>query len=63
MVDGAARTCKEICDNAGINISNHSAIHFWYYVHSTRFFINLVWFDIIFYGWVKVKEQIEGEDK
>jgi len=27
------------------------------------FFINLVWFDIIFYGWVKVKEQIEGEDK
>ena len=27
------------------------------------FFINLVWFDIIFYGWVKVREQIEGEDK
>ena len=27
------------------------------------FLINLVWFDIIFYGWVKVREQIEGEDK
>ena len=27
------------------------------------FFINLIWFDIIFYGWVKVREQIEGEDK
>jgi hypothetical protein len=27
------------------------------------FLLNLIWFDIIFYGWVRVKEQIEGEDK
>ena len=27
------------------------------------FLVNLIWFDMIFYGWVRVKEQIEGEDK
>jgi len=27
------------------------------------FLLNLVWFDIIFYQWMRVKEQIEGEDE
>ena len=27
------------------------------------FLLNLIWYDIIFYGWYRVKKQIEGEDK
>tara|TARA_B110000444_G_C18586275_1_gene476326 strand:+ start:429 stop:635 length:207 start_codon:yes stop_codon:yes gene_type:complete len=27
------------------------------------FIINLLWFDLVFYGWVKVKQQIEGDDE
>tara|TARA_B100000214_G_scaffold134769_1_gene95853 strand:- start:826 stop:1035 length:210 start_codon:yes stop_codon:yes gene_type:complete len=27
------------------------------------FFLNLIWFDLIFYCWVKVKEQLERMDK
>tara|TARA_B100000214_G_scaffold321199_1_gene256671 strand:- start:35 stop:154 length:120 start_codon:yes stop_codon:yes gene_type:complete len=23
--------------------------------------VNILWYDIIFYGWVKVKEKLEGE--
>ena len=23
--------------------------------------VNYLWFDIVFYGWVKVKEKLEGE--
>ena len=25
--------------------------------------VNFIWFDIVFYGWVKFKEKLEGEDK
>jgi hypothetical protein len=25
------------------------------------FVVNLIWYDIIFYGWVKVKEQLEKD--
>ena len=24
--------------------------------------VNFIWFDIVFYGWVKFKERLEGED-
>jgi len=27
------------------------------------FLLNLIWYDIIFYGWYQVKQQIEGDDK
>jgi hypothetical protein len=27
------------------------------------FLLNLIWYDIIFYGWYRVKQQIEGDDK
>jgi len=29
----------------------------------TGLLVNLVWFDMIFYGWAKVKDKLEGEDK
>ena len=25
--------------------------------------INFLWYDIVFYGWVKFKEKLEGENK
>ena len=25
--------------------------------------VNLIWYDVIFYGWVKVKEATEGDDR
>ena len=25
-------------------------------------FINFLWYDIIFYGWLRVKERMEGEE-
>ena len=27
------------------------------------FLINLIWFDLIFYGWVKVRDEMERMDK
>tara|TARA_Y100001949_G_C15782774_1_gene241383 strand:- start:308 stop:454 length:147 start_codon:yes stop_codon:yes gene_type:complete len=27
------------------------------------FLINLIWFDLVFYGWAKVKDQIERMDE
>ena len=27
------------------------------------FIINLIWYDIIWYGWVRVKQRLEGEDE
>ena len=27
------------------------------------FLLNLIWYDIIFYGWYRVKQQLEGDDK
>ena len=27
------------------------------------FVVNYLWFDLIFYGWVKAKQKIEGMDK
>jgi|TARA_B110000483_G_scaffold230861_1_gene296565 hypothetical protein len=25
--------------------------------------VNYIWFDIVFYGWTKFKEKLEGEDQ
>ncbi len=25
--------------------------------------VNLIWYDVIFYGWVRVKEAVEGDDE
>ena len=25
--------------------------------------LNLVWYDLIFYGWVRAKQRLEGEDE
>jgi len=27
------------------------------------FLLNLIWYDVIFYGWYRVKQQLEGDDK
>ena len=27
------------------------------------FLINLIWFDLIFYGWVKIRDEMERMDK
>ena len=27
------------------------------------FIINLLWFDLVFYGWVRAKQIIEGDDE
>ena len=27
------------------------------------FLVNLIWFDMIFYGWVRVREQLERMDE
>jgi hypothetical protein len=27
------------------------------------FVMNLLWYDLIFYGWVRVKQQLEGDDE
>jgi len=27
------------------------------------FIVNLLWYDLVFYGWVRVKQQLEGDDK
>ena len=27
------------------------------------FIINLIWYDLIFYGWVRVKQRLEGDDE
>jgi hypothetical protein len=26
------------------------------------FIINILWFDLVFYGWVRAKQMIEGDD-
>lgn len=27
------------------------------------FLLNLIWYDIVFYGWYQVKQQLEGDNK
>ena len=27
------------------------------------FIINLIWYDLIFYGWVRAKQRLEGDDE
>lgn len=27
------------------------------------FIINWIWFDLVFYGWVRARQRIEGDDK
>jgi len=33
-------------------------------LHFTKigFIVNLLWYDLIFYGWVRVKEQLKGDE-
>ena len=32
------------------------------YFTKLGFFVNFLWYDLIFYGWVRVKQNIEGDD-
>jgi hypothetical protein len=34
---------------------------FGFYYTRLGIIVNLIWFDIIFYGWVKVREQLERD--
>ncbi len=33
------------------------------YFTKVGFIINLLWYDMIFYGWVRVKQTLEGDNK
>lgn len=33
------------------------------YFTKVGFIINLLWYDMIFYGWVRVKQTLEGDKK
>ena len=33
------------------------------YYTITGFLVNLIWYDLIFYGWVKMKDRLEGMDE
>ena len=33
------------------------------YYTITGFLVNLIWYDLIFYGWVKMRDRLEGMDE